>query len=58
MVSHSSILAWRIPMDRGAWGYSLWGRKEPNMNGKLGTAPHSASQSPVGSESPASLLET
>ena len=20
MVTHSSILAWRIPMDRGAWG--------------------------------------
>ena len=22
MATHSSILAWRIPMDRGAWGYS------------------------------------
>ena len=26
MATHSSILAWRIPMDRGAWwAYSLWG---------------------------------
>ena len=29
MATHSSILAWRIPMDRGIWsGYSPWGRKE------------------------------
>ena len=29
MGTHSSILAWEIPMDRGAWGvYSPWGRKE------------------------------
>ena len=32
MATHSSILAWRIPMDRGAWGvggkYSPWGCKE------------------------------
>ena len=28
MATHSSILAWRIPMDRGAWqATSLWGRK-------------------------------
>ena len=26
---HSSILVWRIPIDRRAWGgYSLWGCKE------------------------------
>ena len=26
MATHSSILGWRIPMDRGAWwGYSPWG---------------------------------
>ena len=24
---HFSILAWRIPMDRGAEGYSRWGRR-------------------------------
>ena len=28
MATHSSILDWRIPMDRGARrGYSPWGRK-------------------------------
>ena len=28
MATHSSILAWRIPMHRGAWqGYRLWGRR-------------------------------
>ena len=29
MATHSSILARRIPIDRGAWrGYSPWGPKE------------------------------
>ena len=29
IATHSSILAWRIPMDRGAWdGYILWGHKQ------------------------------
>ena len=29
MAAHSSILAWRIRMDRGAWrGYRAWGRRE------------------------------
>ena len=28
---HSSILAWRIPMDRRAWGYSPWGRKDSDI---------------------------
>ena len=30
MITHSSNLAWRIPMDRGRYlvGYSPWGRKE------------------------------
>jgi len=28
MVTRFSILAWRIPMDRGAWGgYSPWGHR-------------------------------
>ena len=33
MATHSSILAWRVPMDRGAWyqGYSPWGHKESDM---------------------------
>ena len=25
MAAHSSILAWRIPMDRGAWGVTVLG---------------------------------
>ena len=25
MATHSSILAWRIPMDRGAWGATVHG---------------------------------
>ena len=29
MATHFSVLAWRIPIYRGAWrGYSPWGRKE------------------------------
>ena len=31
MATHSSILAWRIPMDRGAWWASPWGHKESDM---------------------------
>ena len=46
MATQSSILAWRIPMDRGAWlavasqaphgqrslaGYSPWGHKESDV---------------------------
>ena len=32
MATHSSILAWRILMDRGAWlGYSPWGHKESDI---------------------------
>ena len=33
MATHSSIFAWRIPMDRGAWQvtYSSWGRNELDM---------------------------
>ena len=34
MATHSSILAWRILMDRGA-GYSPWGRKESDMTEQL-----------------------
>ena len=34
MATHSSVLAWRIPTDRGAWGYSPWGHKESDMPGK------------------------
>ena len=42
MATHSSILAWRIPMERGAWRapvcYSPWGRKELDMTELLSTA--------------------
>ena len=31
MATHSSILAWRIPMDRGTWWASLRGCKEPSL---------------------------
>ena len=37
MATHYSILAWRIPMDRGALaGYGpWWGRKESDSNEQL-----------------------
>ena len=43
MATHSSILAWRISMDREAWrggrsGQSPWGRKELDMTEQLSTA--------------------
>ena len=32
MANYSSILAWRIPMDRGAWqATSPWGHKKLDM---------------------------
>ena len=31
MATHSSILAWRIPMDRGAWQITGCGHKELDM---------------------------
>ena len=34
MATHSSILAWRIPMDRGAWRATVHGvAKSPTMTG-------------------------
>ena len=35
MATHSSILAWRIPVDRG-----VWGNKELDMTELLSTAHH------------------
>ena len=36
MATHSSILAWKIPMDRGAWsGYSPWGREESDTTEQI-----------------------
>ena len=31
MATHSSILAWRIPMDRGAWWATVHGVTESDM---------------------------
>ena len=36
MATHSSILAWRNPMARGAWwGYSPWNGKESDTTERL-----------------------
>ena len=36
MATHSSILAWRIPVDRGAWwGCCPWGHKESDTTEQL-----------------------
>ena len=35
MTTHSNILAWRIPMDKGAWQSSPWGPKESDMTEQL-----------------------
>ena len=39
MATHSSILVWRIPMDRGAWqaAYSPWRHKELDTTEQLST---------------------
>ena len=38
MATHSSILAWRIPMDRGAWGATAHG--VPKRRTQLSTKAH------------------
>ena len=38
MATHLSILAWRIPMDRGAWQAIVHGITELDMNDQLSTA--------------------
>ena len=38
MAAYSSILAWRIPMDRGAWRATVHGVAELDMTGRLSTA--------------------
>ena len=41
MATHSSILAWRLPMDGGAWGgggYSPWGRMESDTTELLSSS--------------------
>ena len=40
MAIHSSILVWRIPMDRGAWRtIGHWGHKELDTTEQLNTEP-------------------
>ena len=41
MATHSSILAWRIPMDRGAWWAAVHGIAESDMTEQLRTTQHS-----------------
>ena len=38
MATHSSILAWRTPMDRGAWWVIVRGVAESDMSERLSTA--------------------
>ena len=38
MVIHSSILAWRIPMDRGAWWATVHRVADSDMTEQLSTA--------------------
>ena len=35
MATHSSILPWRIPMERSLGGYSPWGGKESDTTDQL-----------------------
>ena len=39
MTTHSSILAWSTPMDRGAWRATVHGVAESSMTERLSTAP-------------------
>ena len=36
--THSSILAWRIPMEKSLGGYSTWGHKESDTTEQPSTA--------------------
>ena len=40
MTTLSSILAWRIPMDRGAWQVTVHGVAESGMTKRLSTSTH------------------
>ena len=41
MATHSSILAWRIPSDRGGWRAAVHGIAESDTTERLSTAQHS-----------------
>ena len=47
MATHSSILAWRIPMDRGAWRAAVYGVAKSVITEQLNTAQHTAGSSTV-----------
>ena len=49
MVTHSNILAWRIPWKRSLADYSPWGRKESDMTQQLSTA-HTGNREEEGQE--------
>ena len=44
MATHSSILAWRIPTDRGAWRATVRGIPESDTTERLSTAQHNILQ--------------
>ena len=46
MTTHSSILAWKIPMDQEAWqaAYSPWGHQESDTTERLSTTQYSVSK--------------
>ena len=37
MATHSNILAWKIPMDRGAWWATVYGVTNSQMTERLST---------------------
>ena len=53
MATHFSILAWRIPMDRGAWLATVCGAaKSQKKTERLSTAPSTAQQVALGIKNP------
>ena len=55
MVIHSSILAWRIPVDRGAWRAAVHGVSKSLTTERLSTAQHNIKSSLLISKIPLSV---